>query len=154
MRKRTKNSLPALRSSAARKAWGWRNAPLPARQIATLCLGILALAFLRDFPAAAQTGKQKSVPPHAVVAGTVFRDPGLAQAGAAVTLSLKDDAKGKKLQTAASDTRGEFAFRVPPGPATYVVRAALKGFRPTQQEIEITGEEQVNATLLLVPESK
>jgi hypothetical protein len=102
----------------------------------------------------AQSGKKKQVPPHAVIAGTVFRDPGFAQAGAAVTLSLKDDPKGKKLQEAMSDSRGEFAFRVPPGQATYVVHASLKGFRPTQQDIEITGEEQVNATLLLVPDSK
>jgi hypothetical protein len=91
---------------------------------------------------------------YAIIAGTVFRDPGFAQQGAALTLMRKDDPKGKKLQAAVSDSRGEFAFRVPPGKATYVIHATLKGYRPVQQDIEIEGEEQVNATLLLVAESK
>jgi hypothetical protein len=88
-----------------------------------------------------------------VLAGTVFRDPGFAQAGATITLARKD-APAKKVQQATSDQRGEFAFRVPPGPATYVITAALKGFKPDRQEFEVSGEEQINATLLLVPESK
>ena len=91
--------------------------------------------------------------PYAVVAGTVFRDPGFAQPGASVTLALKA-APAKKLQQQASSPRGEFAFRVAPGPDTYLVTATLKGFRSASQEIEIQGEEQINATLLLVPESK
>jgi hypothetical protein len=117
-------------------------------------LGLALAGWSTMTGAAAQSGKKKQAASHAVIAGTVFRDPGLAQAGAAVTLVLKDDPKGKKLQEATSDNRGEFAFRVPPGPAVYVVHAALKGYRATQMEIEISGEEQVNATLLLVPESK
>lgn len=87
------------------------------------------------------------------MAGTVFRDPGFALPGAAVTLEKKDQ-PGKRLQQAATNFRGEFAFRVPPGPASYVVIAALKGFKDTRQELEIAGEEQVNATLVLIPESK
>ena len=96
---------------------------------------------------------QKKEAPHAVLAGTVFRDPGFALPGATVTLSRKQ-APDKKLQQATSDTRGEFAFRVPPGPATYFLTAALKGFKSDRQEFQVYGEEQVNATLLLVPESK
>jgi hypothetical protein len=98
--------------------------------------------------------KTKRAEPHAVVAGTVFRDPGFAQGGATVTLTRKDDPKAKKLQEIVTSPRGEFTFRVPPGPAVYVVLATLKGFRPARQEVEISGEEQVNETLLLIPESK
>jgi hypothetical protein len=103
----------------------------------------------------AQQGKKtaKKRAPYAVIAGTVFRDPGFAQPGAAVTLTLRDP-KEKKLQEAVSDNRGEFAFHVPPGQATYIIRATLKGFRAASQDIDISGEEQINATLLLVPESK
>jgi hypothetical protein len=139
-RKTTKNKVALSRIAL----------PHLAGQAAIAYLVVLAFANC----AAAQTAKKKAVAPHAVIAGTVFRDPGFAQPGSAVTLFLKGDPKGKKLQEAMSDARGEFAFRVPPGPATYIVHASLKGFRPTQQEIEIAGEEQVNATLLLVPESK
>ncbi len=98
-------------------------------------------------------GSKKAAAPYAIVAGTVFRDPGFAQPGASVVLTLKS-APAKKLQNQVSSPRGEFSFRVPPGPQTYVVTATLKGFQTVRQEIEIQDQEQINATLLLVPESK
>jgi hypothetical protein len=91
--------------------------------------------------------------PNAVIAGTVFRDPGFAQPGASVFLSLKS-APAKKLQHQLSSPRGEFTFRIPPGPNRYLVTATLKGFQTAREEIEIQDQEQINATLLLVPESK
>jgi hypothetical protein len=98
-------------------------------------------------------GTKKKAEPYAIVAGTVFRDPGFAQPGASVVLVLKS-APAKKLQEQISSPRGEFAFRVPPGPNVYFVTATLKGFQTARQEIEIQEQEQINATLLLVPESK
>jgi len=96
--------------------------------------------------------KQKGGP-DAVIAGTVFRDPGFAQPGASVALTLKS-APAKKLQHQISSPRGEFTFRVPAGPNRYLVTATLKGFQTAREEIEIQGQEQINATLLLVPETK
>jgi len=101
----------------------------------------------------AAQGTNRKAEPYAVVAGTVFRDPGFAQPGASVVLALKS-APTKKLLQVTSSPRGEFSFRVPAGPNTYVVTATLKGFQTADQEIEIQGQEQINATLLLVPESK
>jgi hypothetical protein len=98
-------------------------------------------------------GKPKAQKEYAVLAGTVFRDPGFAQPGATVVLATKN-APGKKLQEQLSDARGEFSFHVPPGPQTYVVTATLKGFKLASQELEIVATEQINATLLLVSESK
>jgi hypothetical protein len=100
----------------------------------------------------AQGGKHKDEP-QAVIAGTVFRDPGFAQPGASVVLALKS-APAKKLQQQISSPRGEFTFRIPAGSQTYLITATLKGFQTARQEIEIQGQEQINATLLLVPESK
>jgi hypothetical protein len=105
-----------------------------------------------------QPGQSQQKPPtklqeYAIVAGTVFRDPGFAQPGATVILATKS-APQKKLQQQISDARGEFSFRVPPGPQSYVVTATLKGFKLAGQELEIAATEQINATLLLVPESK
>jgi hypothetical protein len=92
--------------------------------------------------------------PHAVVAGTVFRENGFSLPGAAVTLTVKDaPKKAKKLQSV-SDSRGEFAFRVPPGAAIYVVRASLKGFQPLEKEASVSGDERVEVTLVLPAESK
>ena len=96
--------------------------------------------------------------PHAVVAGTVFRENGFSLPGAAVTLAVKEapgapKTKMKKLQSV-SDGRGEFAFRVPPGAATYVVRASLKGFQAIEKEASVSGEERVEVTIMLPVESK
>jgi len=94
---------------------------------------------------------------HAVVAGTVFRENGFSLPGATVTLAVKDAPGGpkkmKKLQSG-SDGRGEFAFRVPPGVATYLVKASLKGFQAVEKEVSVSGEERVEVTLVLPAESK
>jgi len=113
----------------------------------TLCLASCLTGIL---PA---QGTEQKGEPHAIVAGTVFRDPGFAQPGASVVLTLKI-APAKKLQEQISSPRGEFSFRVPAGPQTYLVTATLKGFQIARQEIKIQDQEQNNATLLLVPESK
>ena len=96
--------------------------------------------------------------PHAVVAGTVFRENGFSLPGAAVTLAVKDAAgvpkkKIKKLQSV-SDRRGEFAFRVPAGAGTYIVEAFMKGFQSVEKEASVSGEERVEVTLVLPAESK
>ena len=88
-----------------------------------------------------------------MIAGTVFRDNGFSLAGASVTLSRKDAPKVKGLQSV-SDSRGEFAFRVPSKAAAYVVKAALKGYQPAEKEVSVTGEERVEVTLSLPSESK
>ena len=103
---------------------------------------------------AAAGGKKKEAEPYAIVAGTVFRDPGYALPDATVTLTLRDDPKAKKLQQAVTSPRGEFSFHVPLTPATYVVKATLKGYRPEQKEASINGPEEVDVTLVLAPESK
>ncbi len=91
--------------------------------------------------------------PKAIIAGTVFRDPGFALADAKVVLSSTGE-KPKKLQEAATNYRGEFLFHVPARPAKYVVKAAMKGYRPEEKEASIQGEERIDVNLVLVPESK
>ena len=114
---------------------------------------ILSALLLASFAGnlTAQGNKQKGET--AVIAGTVFRDPGFAQGGAVVVLALKSSPT-KKLQEQTTASRGEFSFRIPAGPQSYVVSATLKGFQTAREEIEIQGLEQINAILLLVPESK
>ena len=120
---------------------GSRLAPLLAL---TLSGGMLLLA----------GDKKKAAEPYAIVAGTVFREPGFALPDANVVLMLRGDPKARKLQQAVTGFRGEFAFRVAPAPATYVVKASLKGFHPEEKEAAIGGEERVEVTLVLAPESK
>lgn len=98
--------------------------------------------------------KRKPGEPYAIVAGTVFREPGFALPDANVVLLLAGDPKVKKLQQAVTNFRGEFAFRVAPAPATYVVKASLKGFHSEEKEASVTGEERIEVTIVLAPESK
>jgi hypothetical protein len=98
--------------------------------------------------------EQKSPDSYAVVAGTVFRDPGYALPDAKVVLLAGGDPKKKKLQDTVANYRGEFSFRVPPREAKYVVRATMKGFRPDEKEAAISGAEHIDVNLVLVPESK
>lgn len=119
--------------------------------MATVLWGCVLLLFAAGLP------PLKGDAPHAVVAGTVFRENGFSLPGAAVALAVKEapgvPKKMKKLQSV-SDSRGEFAFRVPPGAATYVVRASLKGFQSVEKEASVSGEERVEVTLVLPAESK
>ena len=95
---------------------------------------------------------RKKLETYAVVSGTVFRDSGLSLPCATVTLVPKDNLKTKKLE-AVSDARGEFAFRVPTAPVTYLVRASLKGFHPEEKEATVGGEGRVDVTFMLAAES-
>jgi Carboxypeptidase regulatory-like domain len=107
----------------------------------------------------ADAGSKKKVPEvYAVVGGTVFRDPGLALPEVQVTLT-PDPEPGQpasiiKKLTAISDRRGEFAFRVPVTAMRYTIRAVAKGYGPQQKSVSVEGEQRVDATLTLQPESK
>jgi len=117
-------------------------------------LVLLAALLLAAFAAE----KRKTVEPYALVAGTVFREPGFALPGAVVTVVPKPEegqtqVKIKKLQ-AVSDARGEFALRVPPVAMRYTVRVTAKGYQSAEKEVSVRGEERTDATFELRLESK
>jgi hypothetical protein len=102
--------------------------------------------------------KPKAEEPYAVVAGTVFRESGLSLPGAEVVIA-PDPQTGQtpvKLHDskAVSDSRGEFAFRVPVTAMRYTVKAKLKGFEPQQKSVDIEGEQRTDVTLILPALSK
>lgn len=118
-------------------------------------LMVLLLACV--LPAAA--AQKKAVPrSYALVAGTVFQESGYALPNAGVTLIPEpqgDNARAKvKKLDAISDARGEFVFRVPPGSTQYTLKVAAKGFQPAQKSVSVQGEERVDVTFQLQPESK
>jgi hypothetical protein len=92
----------------------------------------------------------------AVVAGTVFRDPGFALAGAEVTveaITLPPGVKKFKLVKVFSDNRGEYAVHVPAGQARYRVRVSAHGFVPEEKTADISAEERVDVYFNLKPAS-
>ena len=107
---------------------------------------------------AVRGGDKRTAVSYALVAGTVFREPGFALAGAEVVL-VPDSAGGQtpgkiKKMEARSDARGEFAFRVPPVPMRYTIRVSAKGYQPEEKSVSVEGEQRADATFLLRAESK
>jgi hypothetical protein len=92
------------------------------------------------------------------VGGTVFREPGFALPGAEVTIVADPESgpapAGSKKQQAATGARGEFAFRVPVAAMRYAVHAQAHGYAPQDKKVSIEGEQRVEVTFLLAPESK
>lgn len=135
---RTKTASVCSGPPSLRGLFGW----VPAA-------AVMALALAAPGPG---QHKPRTGEPYALIGGTVFRDPGFALPGAKVVLALESQPE-KKLEEQISSPTGEFAFRVKPGANRYIVTAALKGFHPARKVVEIAGQEQVRATLLLVPVS-
>lgn len=120
---------------------------------------LLSLALLFCCAVCPAKDKEKKPKPSdtwAVVAGTVFRDPGFALPGAEITLEPdKDKPAGvkTKAQKAVSDGRGEYAFRVPVTPLRYTVSVRANGFRPEVKQVQIQGEQRVDVYFQLQPEA-
>ncbi len=120
------------------------------------------LCVLLCLPSAAYADKKHkekaAAEPYAVLGGTVFRENGFALPGADVSIS-PDPQPGQtpvKIQypRAISDSRGEFAFRVPASAMRYTVKASAKGFEPVQKPADIEGEVRIDVTLVLSAVSK
>ena len=118
----------------------------------TSVLLLLVLAAAPMAPTAYARGRAKGPVAYAVVAGTVFRDPGFVVPSAKVT--LRADSGPSKPMKAVTDARGEFAFRVPPLPMHYTLSVEAKGLGPMEKPAEIRGEVRVDVSFQLLPESK
>ncbi len=97
-------------------------------------------------------GAQRKPEPYAVILGSVFQESGRSQPGAKAILAAKEKPK-KQLQEQVSNSQGEFAFRVPPGPGSYIVAVSLKGFVTVSKEVEIAAQEQIHKTFSMIPAS-
>lgn len=110
------------------------------------------LFLLVSFALAGLAGQK---PEPAVIAGTVFRDPGFALPGAEVELLLLSPPPGRKKPKPVltrTDSRGEFSFQVPPDQAEYRVTARAKGFLPAERIVKLSGgPERLDVYLTLKP---
>jgi hypothetical protein len=115
-------------------------------------IGVL-LAALAALPVWGANRKEKPAPlPVAVIAGTVFRTPGLALPAAELTAVPKENESGgvklKKMQTVSS-VRGEWAVRVPAVPAEYTIYVKCTGYESQQKTVAIEGEQRREVNFLL-----
>jgi hypothetical protein len=120
-----------------------------------ISLVLLAAALL---PVASAAKKKPALDTYAVISGSVFQESGYALADAAVTLVAEPASGGAAVKAqkmeAVSDARGEFLFRVPPGPMNYAIVVAAKGYRSLRKSVTVEGQERVEVTFQLERESK
>jgi hypothetical protein len=109
------------------------------RRMRTTIGASLAVLCLLLAPASALRGKGEDP---AVVAGTVFREPGFALPRAQVQLTVKTPPQGMKPpkpQKTLSDGRGEFSFRVPAAASEYVVTVKADGYESQEKTATLSG---------------
>jgi hypothetical protein len=123
----------------------------PVAVLSSSVLRFVLVALLLGF--AAWASPAQKVAPYAVVAGTVFREPGFAMAGVEVVLTFMEVPAGQKRlpkpMRAESDSRGEFAFHVPAGKAEYKVSAKAKGFTGEEKTASVQNDERIDVNLEL-----
>ncbi len=131
----------------------------PSRRLAGVATLMLLLALGAVFFIPSSPAAQK---PYALIFGTVFASNGRVAYGIPVKVRRAD--KKKSLMEAMSDHSGEFAFRVPPGPADYIVWADFKDAGKKSKEtkdatsqsqagmelkVHVEGDERVDISLHL-----
>jgi hypothetical protein len=92
--------------------------------------------------------------PYALIAGTVFREPGFALAGAQVELgaaTAPEKGKRTKPRRTITDRRGEFTFRVPAVKADYLLKVKAEGFLGEEKAVAVSADERVDVYFNLKP---
>jgi hypothetical protein len=126
-------------------------------RIISLLISLLTLAAASILPALGDK-KKDAAEPYVLLAGTVFQESGFALPNAEVVV-IQDPApetkhsKVKKMQ-ALSDSRGEFAIRLPAGNAHYLLKVSAKGFRDEEKPVTVQGEDRLDVTIQLHRESR
>lgn len=119
---------------------------------------LLIAAFLTASALEAKKKEKPAAETFAVIGGTTYRQTGLSLPGARVRVRPEQsaDASGKKLKgvEAATDSRGEFAIRVPAVPAKWAVDVQANGYRPQSKSVSIEGEQRLELSFVLEPETK
>ena len=117
---------------------------------------VLALLVMVVAPAAAEKKPKKlhaASGEFSLIAGTVYRPPGFALAGAEIEITSEIEGKPTTIK-AVSDARGEFALRVGTVPMMYKIGVKRSGYLPQQQTVAIDGEQRKDLTFRLEPVEK
>ncbi len=108
-------------------------------------------------PAPAAEKAKKAQAPYALLTGTVFRESGMAFAGAGITITAAGDSKEarkfRKMELVTSP-RGEFVARLPAMPMNYKVVAKGAGYQPEEKAVAVTAEDRIDVYFRLEPASR
>jgi hypothetical protein len=142
--KRTRTRKPTTKTKKPRTGSSW----------ALAFLLVLYSALCIPVASGAKKDKPNASTAFALIAGTVYRPPGFALPGAEVRISPEQsEVNGIKLkkEQAITNTRGEWAVRVPPVPAKWRVDVKMDGYRPEQKSVSVEGEQRVDLSIILEP---
>lgn len=105
---------------------------------------------------ASSAQKKKPTQTYGVIAGSVFQESGRSLRGAKVTVTQKPEdaspSRRARASKAVSDSRGEFAVRVPSGAMSYTVKVEARGFQSQEKVVTIQWEERLDLYFLLKAE--
>ena len=99
--------------------------------------------------------KKKTIPPYAVISGTVFDGQGRLVRGLKITIRRADEKKPR--WELVSDNQGDFAQRVPAGAADYVIRPELKDKQAAEKaevKLHVNNDEQQTVALHLTEQEQ
>lgn len=116
------------------------------RRICAVVVTLLMAVWLGASPDLLIAKEKSKEKPFALLFGSVFTAEGLALPGVAVIVKRKDDRKPK--WRAVSDSRGEFAVRLPAEAATYEVTTQSKAHENQTKTVEISGRVNETATVI------
>ncbi len=128
----------------------------------SLIVALVAAALLASLAGAQSTSPKKSAAPYALIFGTVYGPDDQPVYGVPIKVRRADEKKAR--WELLSDHRGEFAARVSPGPADYIVWADLKSQKKDKKagnksgeagrsevKVHVDNEERVDIGLHLIP---
>ncbi|MCC7235164.1 MAG: carboxypeptidase regulatory-like domain-containing protein [Bryobacterales bacterium] len=104
--------------------------------------------------AAGKQKKEKPAPPMGVIAGSVFRETGFSFAGVEVVVVWEVEGRKKKEWKGRTDSRGEFAFRVPAAEGRYAVRVRADGHEPVENQVDVGIDERKELSIIMKLEKK
>lgn len=119
-------------------------------------LAALALAGLLSATAAEVSAakRKKSPQSYAIIGGTVFHENGRSLPGARIIVTPLAEEGSKKVTgrtEGTSDSRGEFAIRVPAGSMRYNVRVEARGFEPAEKQVQVEWDQRLDLVFRLQP---
>ena len=122
---------------------------------ARLLTPLVLAALLALFGPAATTQRKKSDQKFGVIAGTVFQQSGFSLRGARVkVIPMPADGshpKKKDIKSTVSDSRGEFAVRVPAGAMRYTVRVEADGWQSAERVVVLEWDQRIDLSFRLKP---
>ena len=125
------------------------------KRLSLLETGIIVCFLLGANPAVAAKEKKKEQGEEvfALLVGTCFSEKGFSMRGVSIEAEIQAPStqNSKKKWNAVTDSRGEFALRLPAGKIQFLVRANKDGYKPLEKIVLFSNDERQNIRFNMEP---